>query len=135
MKRTKIKSGLLAGLLGLLFLTPAFKDEKLTDVVKPYLGVYECKEAVLGGEDLLARFSKLEIELKKNGACSVYYKEKGGKRKSLDGRYSYDEERETIRFQSDDFEFFKRDFPLKKGTLYITFPVGEKILRLEFEQK
>lgn len=134
----KLKSSLFAGLLSLLLLFPsfgAFKLGELKEITKPYLGVYECKAATLGDEDVLSRFAYVNIELKKGDVCTLYYREKNGKRKEVKGKYSYDKEAETITLSPDVLDFFKREFPLKDGEILISLPMGGKMLSMRFVQK
>ena len=135
MKKFKIKSSLLVGVATLLFSFPTAGKSDLTDIAKPYLGVYDCTQAKLNNEDLLANFDDLKLELKDKGEYVLYVKEKGGKAKKVKGKYQYDKKSETITIQVADSRIFHRAFPLKKGVLVINVPYGDKILQLQFMQK
>lgn len=135
MKKVKLKSSLFAGLASLLLFFPNFKSGDLKDIAKPYQGVYECRMAQLGAEDVLGRFERLEIEIKQGDECALYYKEKNGKKQRVNGKYHYDKEKQSITLALADFEVIKREFPLKEGVLYITVPFGSKTLTMQFEQK
>ena len=129
-----MKSFILTCLLSLLTLFPNVKESKLEDISKPYLGEYECKSAQIGSMDCLEKFSYIRLELKDEENFTLHYKEKGEKKKQVDGKYVYDKEKKTIRF-IDDGGVFKREFPLIDGKLIISMPVGGKCLMIEFEQK
>lgn len=136
-KRMKsvIKSSLLAGVLTLFFLFPNLKSGKLTDITKPYLGEYECKQALLGEEDCLKRFDNIVLELKPKNEYALSYKEDGGKKRTVEGQYEYDDEKGILTLKSENGQCFKRSFPLKDGILYITLRIGEKTLSMQFEKK
>lgn len=135
MKRVKIRSSLLVGFAALLFSFSSVQKGDLTDIAKPYLGIYDCTDAKLGDEDLLARFDDLKLELKNKGEYVLYYKEKGGKTKRVKGKYRYDKEKETLTLHLPNSAFIHRAFPLKKGQLTVSVTYGDKILILQFEQK
>ena len=132
MKKRILRSSALAGLLSLSLLFPNFKKGDLPDVTKPYLGEYECKEVKLGEQDFLKLFSYIRLELKKEGKFSLCYKERGGKKKEIEGEYVYDPQQQTLNFL---YEGIQREFPLKEGKLSVFLPVNEKNLLLIFEQK
>lgn len=135
MKKLKLKSSLFVGAAALVFSFPAVQKGELTDIAKPYLGVYDCTQAKLSEEDLLERFDDVKLELKDKGGYILYFKEKGGKTKKVKGKYRYDKEKETITLHLPNSPFIHRAFPLKKGVLTVSVPYGDKILILQFEQK
>lgn len=129
---------MLAGACALLALFPNLSPSKngsLKEIVKPYLGVYECKNAQLGEKDLLAEFSYIHLELKDKGEFILYYGENEGKKIKTRGKYTYDEKTQTITMEFADGKSFKRDFPLKNGQLVVSLPLGKEQLCLIFEQK
>ena len=129
-----MKSFILAGILSFMALFPNVKDSTLKDIVKPYLGQYECKSAQLGDKDCLEKFSYIRLELKDDENFILYYKEKEGRKKELEGKYAYDKEKGVVKL-CDKNGVFKREFPLDKGILTISLPLGDKILILQLEQK
>ena len=137
MKKYKLRSSFLAGVAALLLSFSAFGAQKgeLTDIAKPYLGVYECTQAQLSNRDLSKRFDDVKLELQDKGEYTFYYKEKGSKTKKVKGKYRYDDKRETLVFYLPNGSFIHREFPLKKGVLTVSVPYGDKILILQFEQK
>lgn len=138
MKVVKLKSSILSCVCALLALIPnlaSVKDGGVKEIGKPYLGVYECTSAQLGDLDLLAEFSHIHLELKKDEQFVLYYQTKSGKAERAQGKYFYDEEKQVITLQLANAKCFQREFPLKKGQLTITFPLGKRQLCLIFEQK
>ena len=129
-----MRSFILSGLLSLMMLFPNLRESTLKDIAKPYLGEYECKSAQLGKKDLLENFSYIRIELKDSENFTLYYKEKEGKGKEVEGKYVYDKEKELLML-ADKSGVYKRGFPLNEGILTISLPMGEKNLVLKFEQK
>ncbi len=130
----KLKTSILAGLSSLLLLAPSWKDSKLTDIAKPYLGVYECTQAHLGDDDCLERFADIRLELKDEENFVLVYKEKKGARKKVEGKYRYDKERKVL-VATDEKEGLQREFPFDGGKLTVTFPVGRKTFVMQFERK
>ncbi len=115
-------------------LLPTLRDRTLQEVSKPYLGAYECTQATLGSRDLLKRFSEIVLELKDEENFTLYYQEKSGERKKVEGKYAYDEETEMLTL-TERGSGIRKSFPLKKGKLTVSLPVGRKQLVLQFEQK
>ena len=136
MKREKIKSSILSGIISLLLLfAPWWQSGKLTDITKPYLGEYECTQAYLGEEDCLEKFSYIILELKDKGDFTLSFCEKGDKKHTVKGKYQYDKEKEEITFLVKTPRRLKRSFPLQEGQISLIIPFGEKNLVLTFEQK
>ncbi len=127
----KLKSSILVGALSLLLLLSPSKGE-LSDITKPYLGVYECTQATLGEKDCLERFSYVRLQLKDEENYVLSYQEKKGKRKQIQGKYSYDKQRGVVTLK-DERGVFKREFPLQEGRLTVSLPIGGKMLVLQFE--
>ena len=124
-------------LVGAMTIMMAFGDLRanaLKDITKPYLGVYQCVEANLGGRDCLDGLEELDLELKSDGTFSLYYKERNRGRKEETGKYVYDPNKKTLTLLGRG-DFLKREFPLEDGILTITMRVGDKLLCVKFEQK
>ena len=136
MKTIKLKSSMLAGFMSMLLWFPwvGWKSSTLKDITKPYLGVYECREAKLDEKDYLQDFDYIRLELKSKNRFVLSYQAKGEKVKEEKGRYQYDKEEQTITFQADGMPFIKRKFPLKNGEVIITSLLGDKTLYIRFEQ-
>ena len=135
MKKGILKSSVLAGLLSLFMSFSSIKDSSLTDISKPYLGEYECKEAVFDGEDYLKNFSYIRLELKRNETFTLSYCDKEKRKDKVEGKYVYDEEAKTICLLSVNGEGIKRSFPFENGKINITLSIAKKMLILQFEQK
>ena len=128
-----MKNLILAGLLSLVALFPS-KKGGLDDIAKPYLGEYECITAQIGEKDCLDKFTYIRLELKDEGEFVLDCKEREGKKRQIKGKYSYDKEKGVLTF-TDQVGGFKREFPLKKGSLTVSLPMAGKMLVLQFEQK
>lgn len=134
MKKNVLKSSILAGAAALLFSFSTFTKGSLTDITKPYTGVYECKSATLGDREYVEEFSYIRLELNPDETFSLYYCPKDGKPKEQTGRYRYEKERGTICFTLGDKNVIKREFPLENGEIVISLPFGVKTLTARFEQ-
>ena len=137
MKIVKVRSSLLAFVAMFLFAFPwwsTVKSQPLSEITRPYLGMYECRLAQLNEKNLLDDFSYIRLELQKEGEYVLYAKEKGGKERRLHGDYVYNEERQTITFYADTVSFIKREFPMKQGGINICLKQGDKTLLMKFEQ-
>ncbi len=130
-----IKTAILTLLCSMSMLFSGWKDNSLKDITKPYLGEYECTQALFGGEDYLNKLEYVNLTLEKENNFILTFSEKGKEKQTLKGLYEYNKDRETIILKSEDKDFFKREFPLKKGIIYITVGIGEKTLFLQFKQK
>ena len=133
-KEIRVKTSIVAGLAALLMVLPSWRTGTLPEISKPYLGVYECKSATLGSQELLKDFSLITLELQKDGKYLLSYTEKGNKKHEVTGEYMYDSEKNTLTFYADG-KAFKREFPLEKGVLTVFFRLGDKNVKLQFEQK
>ena len=128
----KLKSSFLSGLTALLFTCSCGAKGTLKDIANPHLGVYTCTEARVGDKGYLDRFSRLDLELKEDGECILYYCEKEGIPQTKTGRYRYDSEKGTLTLLGGGIE---REFPFEEGILSVTIPIGGRLIVLKFEQK
>lgn len=131
----KIKSGIVATLGALLFSFATLKSGSLTDVAKPHLGEYECKTITLGGKDRLDDFRDVVFELKQDGEFELRYQMKNGYKGKQAGSYVYDKQKETLTLTMGTDKEWKREFPLKKGEIHLSIPLGNEILYIRFVQK
>ena len=129
-----MKSFIVGGLAALLSLFPNLKQSSLDDMSKPYLGQYECKRAQLGSVDCLKRFHYVRLELKDEENFTLYYQEKGEKKRQVSGQYAYDKDKKTLTLKGEKAEIF-RECTMEEGVFTLTFPIAGKILVLEFQQK
>ena len=135
MKIMRLKSSIFAGLAGCLLCFPACTKGSLTEITKPYLGEYECESATLGEQDFLGEFSYLRLELKSDGEFILRYQTKQGKQGQETGQYEYDEHTQSIRFVAKGQYELDRNFPVEKGEICLTIPIGKQILSIRFAQK
>lgn len=134
MKKQIIKSSIVSGLATLAVLMPAsWKQQSLPSVVKTHLGVYQCQEATLDDKDLLPYCKDLSLELKDKNTYILHYKMKGKKPQKVQGEYAYDVQKGEIVLTFDGGK--KRVFPLKNGQLQVYIPLGDKCLKINFQQK
>ena len=134
MKDGKIKSSIFAGLTALILCCTGLKQSSLTDIAKTHTGVYECKSATLGDKEYMEEFSYIRLELNLDDSFSLYYCVKDGKPREQSGKYAYDKQKNVVCLSLDKKSEIKREFPLEKGVLLITLPVGVKTLIMKFEQ-
>ena len=136
MKKYVLKSSILAGLLSLFLACSTFCTGEISDITKPYLGEYECKSATYGQRDILEDFSYIVLDLKKDETFVLRYADKKGLLKGEQtGTYVYDKEKEKISLQIDGKSDWKREFPIQKGELVISLPIGGKTFTTTFQQK
>ena len=135
MKKNRLKSSVLSGILSLFLFAPSFRASGLKEITKPYLGTYDCTEARLSETEYLSSFEYIRLELKPKGEFIIYCKKKGGKEFRENGNYKYDAKRNVITLIGGAGNILKREFPLSNGNLIVEVPLGEKNLFLKFEQK
>lgn len=70
--------------------TPDQPDYSLKSLSRPYIAQYECKEARLGGENLLKSFEYIKIIFLNAEEFELAYKPVGGEKKIYSGNYSVD---------------------------------------------
>lgn len=129
----KLKSSILAGLCALSMLA---NSSTLKEIAKPYLGEYECEQALYGDKAYLDDFEYIRIELRSDNTYVLSAKEKqSGRKTRVEGEYSYDENRKEITFQMGNNAYIKRKFMLKNGVLLMVTTFGNKVLQIEFRQK
>ena len=134
MKITKIKSGCLATLLAMACCFGTWKNSSIKDVTNAHVGVYQCKSVILGGVDYTEKYGDTELELKGDGTYVLRIPTLDKKMRTEEGKYSYDRKKGEL-WLSTPVGGIKKSFPLKKGVVYVTIPLGNKTLRLELEQK
>ena len=128
-------------LLGcLLFSSPlqacALLPNSLTEITRPYLGMYECKQILLDGEDKLKEFEYVTLELKSDGEMVLSFLDKQGKKGKTIAEYEYDEKMQTITvIKSIGNQKMKRTFPLKNGSILVHLIYETRTIIMKFEQK
>ncbi len=105
----------------------------LSDLSKPYAGIYKCEQILLGGEDQSEQFENLSLGLSYNGRFELKYSGKSGGRGGYAGTYRVNPEKEEITFSVQDGPRQKSyTFPVRKGRIYIDLPLGGKLLHAKF---
>ncbi|MBR2646423.1 MAG: hypothetical protein IKD47_02565 [Clostridia bacterium] len=135
MKKAIVKSSILAGLMGLLLCFSGLKDSKLTDITRPYLGEYQCERATYGSKDYLDTYTDIRLELKSDNTFVLTALDKTNKKKTIKGKYSYDEKKQTLTMRWGKGGFIRRKIPLNGGELCLTIQIGNKTLVMNFIQK
>ena len=115
-------------------LFPNVKESKLDDISKSYLGEYECKRAQFGNVDYLKRFDYVRLELQDEENFTLYYQERGEKKREVKGKYTYDKESKTLTLKGEKGDIC-RECSLEEGVFTLSFPIAGKILILQFEQR
>ena len=122
-----------------LFFSPmqaqAALPNTLTEITRPYLGMYECKQLLMDGESKLEDFKSIKIELKSNGQMLLYFEDRKGQKGKASAEYEYDEKSQTITvYTSVGSQKLKRTFPLKNGELFVHLIYETRTVTLKFEQ-
>ena len=120
-----------------LFFSPmqAALPNTLTEITRPYLGMYECKQLLMDGESKLEDFKSIKIELKSNGQMLLYFEDRKGQKGKASAEYEYDEKSQTITvYTSVGAQKLKRTFPLKNGELFVHLIYETRTVTLKFEQ-
>ena len=109
------------------------KMGSLPELSKPYLGVYACETLTLGGEDVLDKFEKIELELEYDGTFELTYLDLNGVEGSYSGEYSLSPEDGTITMSVDaGARSAPRTFRMEKGGIIVDANVLGKLLYAEF---
>lgn len=105
------------------------KMSSLSELTKPYAGLYECESLMLGGNEMDANFEKLYLELKADGTFTLAYRGAEGLKGEYGGHYRVNDEREEITF----YAYTGRraqtfTFPMKEGRIRVAYNLGGKLL-------
>lgn len=122
-----------------LFLTPiqssAALPNTLTQITKPYLGMYECTQLLLDGENKLDEFKYIKIQLKHDGDLVFTFLDKKGMKGESSAQYEYDEDRQALAvYSSLGGKKLKREFPLKNGEIFVHIIYETKTIMMKFQQ-
>lgn len=106
----------------------------LTEISKPYVGIYECEELSIGGVEQREAYKKLKLELDAEGRFALTYATTEGQKGEYHGHYKIDPENEEITFYS---YAARRShtfvFPMKNGSISIDYNLGGKLLHGVFK--
>lgn len=131
----KLKSALLSAMLSLTLCSSCKMSGSLPDITKPYLGEYECQQALFNGKDYLEEFEYVRLTLEEDGVCLLSVKKSGNEKHEEKGRYEYNKEKEEIILSLDEQGSYQRRFPLKDGVITLSLSFGGKTFFAQFEQK
>ena len=105
----------------------------LPELSKPYVGVYECEELSLGGEDMLGKFEKIQLELEYKGDFTLSYETLEGVEGEYEGEYEVSIENEEIKLSvtssGAEKEFY---FRMEKGEILLDYNLDGKLLHAVF---
>jgi hypothetical protein len=135
MKTIRLKTSFCSVICTLALLLAPVKSDSIKEITKPYLGEYECTQAILGKNDLLKTYDFITLELKGDQTYLLKYAKNGGDPIEETGEYSYDIERQELCIESGKKGFLKRKFPIKNGEIFLSFRIASQQLLLKFEQK
>ena len=116
-------------------LVGGWKNTSIKEITKSYLGEYECTQAKFGGIDFLKGFEYITLSLEKDDNFTLTFCENEQKKQTHKGKFSYNEQTQTITLQGAQQAGIQQEFPLKNGEIFITMGIGAKTLALKFEQK
>lgn len=109
------------------------KMSSLSDLSKPYVGVYECKTLTLGGRDLSGHYDKLYLTLKYDGEYTLVWRGVNGEEGKTAGKYLADGDAEEITLYAySRHRALSYTFPMKKGVIAIRYNFGGRLLNAEF---
>ena len=105
----------------------------LSDLTKPYSGLYECESIMLGGTELTEKFEKLYLELGYGGDFTIVYRGADGVKGEFGGKYTVDEEKEEITLSAPlGRRSVSYTFPMKNGKIYCDYNFGGRLLHAVF---
>lgn len=122
-------------LVSMLLFGACSADEmgSLSSLSKPYAGVYACKALTFGGDDVLGKFERLDLELKYGGECVLTYRTAEGQEGEFAGEYRVDESAGELVFSKQlPLRTVERRFPYEKGAILIDLNVRGRLLHAEF---
>lgn len=132
MKKSKLKISLVIPCALIAF--NLMNMSSLEDVSKPYVGVYECKYIMFGGENLLDKFDYVKFELLRNGVYKIEFKDKNNVKGVYRGHYEYDNSNNFITIDENVFGHkIKKSFTAEKGCVEVNVQYGDKLLAVKFE--
>lgn len=105
----------------------------LSDLSKPYVGLYECEQIQLGNQDMTDRFKYIRLELGYGGEFELTYQTKEGNKGGYEGTYSADTGAHTITLSAKT-GFVRKSFtfPMENGKIYADYMLQGKLLHAIF---
>ena len=106
----------------------------LAELSKPYVGVYECEELSLGGEEMLEKFEKIQLELEYKGDFTLSFLTLEGMEGEYEGEYEVSIEDEELKLSMTsggaEKQFY---FRMEKGEILLDYNLGGKLLHASFK--
>ena len=106
----------------------------LPELSKPYVGVYECEKLTLGGEEMLEKFEKIQLELEYKGDFTLSYLTLEGMEGEYEGEYEVSVDDEEIKLAmtsaGEEKQFYLR---MEKGEILFDYNLGGKLLHASFK--
>ena len=130
-----IRSFLLTMLCVSTMLFSGWKNSSIKDITKPYLGEYECTQAMFGRENYLDKMEFITLSLEKGDKFTLSFCEKGKPKQALEGSYRYDKEKSVIVFKDERLGGLEREFLIENGEIVINVGIGKQTLWMKFQQK
>lgn len=132
----------MAGAFFVLFLSPAFmgnavsRDKSgLKDIAKPYAGVYECEEFLIGGIDKTESFAYFRAELTLDGKLKLASEDKNGHKRKTEA--AYEQDRSSGKFYIIDKNYLgnrKFEFEFRGGDMYAYTKIGSKTMVMKLKK-
>ncbi len=130
----KLKISLIAPFLLLAFNLNSMST--LQDIVKPYVGVYECKIMSFGEEDILQKFNFVNLELKCDNKYLLKYEDAHSLKGEYSGDYSYDTRSNILTFSENaENRRYNKSVQVKNGEFDVKINCGGKLLFVKFQLK
>ena len=105
----------------------------LPELSKPYVGVYECEELSLGGEEMLGKFEKIQLELEYKGDFTLSFLTLEGMEGEYEGEYEVSVADEELKLSMTSAGAEKSFyFRMEKGEILLDYNLGGKLLHAVF---
>ncbi len=106
----------------------------LSDLSKPYAGVYECERMTLGGEDVLGDFRYLRLELGYGGDFTLSWRGEEGRPSVREGTYAADCDANTVTLTvKEGGRELSRTYRMEKGSILVDDDFLGRSLFAEFK--
>ena len=106
----------------------------LPELSKPYVCVYECEDLSLGGEEMLDKFEKIQLELEYKGDFTLSFLTLEGMEGEYEGEYEVSVEDEELKLSMTSAGAEKSFyFRMEKGEILLDYNLGGKLLHASFK--
>ena len=112
----------------------AVEPSSLPDISRPYVGMYECEELSMGGEDMMEKFEFVRLELGYGGEFRLVYRTASGNEGGYSGTYKMTDKDITLTVERG---ILHRSFtfPVVEGGILIDYNLQGKLLHAKFKMK